>query len=359
MISRRKKGYLRLKPGLGIGRDGQGLLYVTHFVTGKTRVYEAPAWVEQLLAACTRGIPEEKARECIGDEANVAPEEFEGILDFLVHEEILLRLPPERVAQLDLGRYGRQIEYFFEFASGNAPFAFQDRLGSSSVLLLGLGGIGSWMALLLAMAGVGSLTLVDGGSVKKSNLTRQPLYREEQVGWRKVEAARASLQALNPGLRIALHHASISGPQDLDQLLPGHDLAINAIDDPDINTTSSWVAEAAEREGVPYLLAGGYTGHIGRIGPTVLPGRTVEWNAYQLHHERRTRGNPDVHFVVGRENHKAAFAPLSALVSALQTWDAIRVLTRLGDPLLAGRLGEVDFATGEVRWETVAAAAGA
>jgi len=274
-----------------------------------------------LLAACTRGIPEEKASELVRDEANVAPEEFEGILDFLVHEEILLRLSLERVAQLDLGRYGR--------------------------------------ALLLAMAGVGSLTLVDGGSVKKSNLTRQPLYREEQVGWRKVEAARVSLHALNPGLRVVLHHASISGPQDLDPLIPGHDLVINAMDDPDINTTSSWVAEVAEREGVPYLLAGGYTGHIGRIGPTVLPGRTAEWNAYQLHHEKRTRGNPDVHFVVGRENHKAAFAPLSALVSALQTWDAIRVLARLGDPLLAGRLGEVDFATGEVRWETVAAAAGA
>ncbi|WP_457637801.1 hypothetical protein [Oceanithermus sp.] len=136
-------------------------------------------------------------------------------------------------------------------------------------------------------------------------------------------------------------------------IIPGHDLVINAMDDPDINTTSSWVVEVAERGGISYLLAGGYSGHIGRIGPTVLPGETPDWSEFQQYYAMRTRENPVMSFVVGRENHKAAFAPLSALVSALQVWDAIRVLTRLGPPLLAGMLGEVDFASGEVRWESV------
>jgi len=353
MESTKKEGSLRLLPGLGIGRDKRGLLYVTHFVTGRTRVYEAPAWVERLLAASVRGIPEEKALELVGDGVDVSPEEFEGVLDYLLHEGIILRLTLEEVARINLGRYGRQIEYFYEFAGDRAPFAFQDRLAASSAVLLGLGGIGSWMALLLAMAGVGALTLVDGGTVKESNLSRQPLYREDQLGWLKVKAARASLLALNSGMRVSVRHAFVSGPGDLREIIPGHDLVINAMDDPDINTTSSWVAEVAEREGIPYLVAGGYSGHIGRIGPTVLPGKTPEWNAYQQYHNERRRENPDVLFPVGRENHKAAFAPLAALVSALQIWEAIRVLTRLGNPLLAGRLGEVDFATGEVRWEPV------
>lgn len=359
MSGRKREGYLRLKPGLGIGRDRRGLLYATHFVTGKTRVYEGPAWVEHLLAASTRGIPEEKALEFLGEDAEVSPEELEGILDYLLHEGIVLRLTLEEVARINLGRYGRQIECFYEFAGDRAPFAFQDRLAASSVVLLGLGGIGSWMALLLAMAGVGALTLVDGGTVKESNLSRQPLYREGQLGLRKVEAARASLLALNSGMRVSAYHTLVSGPEDLREIVPGHDLVINAMDDPDINTTSSWVAEVAEGEGIPYLLAGGYSGHIGRIGPTVLPGKTPDWNAFQQYYAERRRENPDVRFAVGRENHKAAFAPLSALVSALQVWDAIRVLTRLGDPLLAGRLGEVDFATGEVRWEPVPAPADA
>ncbi|WP_457637800.1 ThiF family adenylyltransferase [Oceanithermus sp.] len=197
MNSVERKRFLRLKPGLGIGRDGQGLLYATYFVTGKTRVYEAPAWVKRLLAASVRGIPEEKALELVGGEAGVSPKEFEGVLDYLYREGIILRLTLAEVRRINRGRYGRQIEYFYEFASGSTPFTYQDRLASSSVVLLGLGGVGAWIALLLALTGVGSLTLVDGGTVRESNLSRQPLYREDQLGLRKVEAARESLLSLS------------------------------------------------------------------------------------------------------------------------------------------------------------------
>lgn len=351
MGNRKRERYLRLKPGLGIGHDKRDLLYITHFVTGRTHVYEAPAWVESLLAASVRGITDQEAYEFVEDWADTSHEEFAEVLDHLLHEGIVLRLTLEELARINQGRYGRQIEYFYGFADDKAPFVFQDRLAASSVALLGLGGIGSWMALLLSMAGVGALTLVDGGTIKESNLARQPLYQENQLGWRKVEAAAASILTFNSGTSVSARHAFISGVEDLRNIIPGHDLIINAMDDPDINTTTLWVAEVAEQEGVPYLVAGGYSGHIGRIGPTVLPGKTPEWNTYQQYHDERSRENPDVRFVVGRENHKAAFAPLSALVSALQAWEAIRALTRLGNPLFAGRLGEVNFATGDVRWE--------
>ncbi len=352
MNNKKQKAYLRLKPGLGVGHDAQGMLYVTRFATGKTRVYEAPGWVERLLANSVSGISEEMALEVVQNKSDVPPEEFQGIIDYLLHEGLVLRLTPEELANVNLGRYGRQVEYFYEFASGITPFAFQNRLSSSSVVILGLGGIGAWMAMLLAMAGVDTLSLVDGGTVKESNLSRQPLFREYQVGKRKVEAAQESLLDLNSGMKVFTYDALISGPENLREIATGHNLVINAMDDPDINTTSSWVAEVCEPEEIPYLLAGGYSGHIGRIGPTVLPGKTTGWNAFQQYFDQRRRENPDIEFAVGRENHKAAFAPLAALVSSLQVWDAIRVLARLGDPLFADKLGEVDFTTGEVLWES-------
>jgi len=345
--------HLRLKPGLGIGHDAQGLLYVIHFATGKAHVYEAPIWVEHLLVDSASGITEESALENVRNKYGVLLKEFQGIIDYLLHEGFILRLTPEEVDNINQGRYGRQVEYFHEFAGGRMPFTFQNRLSSSSVVLLGLGGIGAWVALLLAMVGVGTLTLVDGGAVKESNLSRQPLFRESQVGKRKVEAARESLRDLNSEMKVYTYDTLVSGPEDLREIAPGHDLVINAMDDPDINTTSSWVADVCESGEIPYLLAGGYSGHIGRIGPTVLPGKASSWRAFQQYYAQRMQENPNISFAVGRENHKAAFAPLAALVSSIQVWDAIRVLARLGNPLFTGMLGEVDFATGEVRWEPV------
>ncbi len=73
----------------------------------------------------------------------------------------------------------------------------QERLRHSSVLLVGVGGLGSPIALYLVAAGVGRIGLVDGDIVSESNLQRQVLYCESEVGMPKVECAKRRLSALN------------------------------------------------------------------------------------------------------------------------------------------------------------------
>ncbi len=96
-------------------------------------------------------------------------------------------------------RYARQIVLPQVGAAGQA------RLARGRVLVVGAGGLGCAALPYLAAAGVGQLTLVDPDQVQESNLHRQPLYRMSDIGTRKVDAARAALLSLNPGLTISAY----------------------------------------------------------------------------------------------------------------------------------------------------------
>ncbi|HEU4923599.1 MAG TPA: ThiF family adenylyltransferase, partial [Burkholderiales bacterium] len=78
----------------------------------------------------------------------------------------------------------------------------QERLRAASALIVGAGGLGCPAALYLAASGIGRLTIADGDKVDLTNLQRQILYRAESVGAVKVEAARQSLNAVNPEVDI-------------------------------------------------------------------------------------------------------------------------------------------------------------
>lgn len=78
----------------------------------------------------------------------------------------------------------------------------QERFAGSDVLVVGAGGLGSPLLYALAGAGVGRLTVVDGDRVSLSNLNRQFLYSQSDVGEKKAEAAAARLKAFNPEIRV-------------------------------------------------------------------------------------------------------------------------------------------------------------
>lgn len=105
----------------------------------------------------------------------------------------------------------------------------QQKLLKGRVLLVGAGGLGCPTALYLAAAGVGKIGLVDADVVDKSNLQRQVLFGESDVGRPKVEAARDRLLELNSSLDVVTHYELLTSHNVFD-VMDGYDIIVNGCD---------------------------------------------------------------------------------------------------------------------------------
>lgn len=107
----------------------------------------------------------------------------------------------------------------------------QLKLKRSKVLIIGMGGLGCPAAQYLVASGVGSVTLVDNDVIELSNLQRQILYTNDDVGSAKVEAAKARLEAINPHCQIQALTSSVFD-LDLPLLLDQTDIVLDCTDNP-------------------------------------------------------------------------------------------------------------------------------
>ncbi|MGF1749304.1 molybdopterin-synthase adenylyltransferase MoeB [Vibrio cionasavignyae] len=123
-------------------------------------------------------------------------------------------------------RYNRQI------ILKNFDFEGQEALKQSSILMIGAGGLGCAASQYLIAAGIGQLTIVDDDHVELSNLQRQILHTDGDIGTAKVESAKASLQALNPNAKIIAIQERLDDSA-LSDLIRQHSLVLDATDNVD------------------------------------------------------------------------------------------------------------------------------
>jgi molybdopterin/thiamine biosynthesis adenylyltransferase/rhodanese-related sulfurtransferase len=105
----------------------------------------------------------------------------------------------------------------------------QQKLRDSRVALVGAGGLGSPAALYLAAAGVGQITLIDDDRVERSNLQRQVLHRDADIGRPKVQSGRATMLALNPDIEVIGVQQRLRA-DNVDSLLAGHQVIVDGSD---------------------------------------------------------------------------------------------------------------------------------
>jgi len=129
----------------------------------------------------------------------------------------------EPLSPLELRRYSRHL------VMPEVGKAGQERLKAAKVLLVGAGGLGSPASLYLAAAGVGRLGLVDFDVVEESNLQRQILYGQSDIGRPKLAAASDRLAEANPLIEIVAHQEKLTSNNAL-RLLEGYDLVIDGSD---------------------------------------------------------------------------------------------------------------------------------
>jgi adenylyltransferase/sulfurtransferase len=137
----------------------------------------------------------------------------------------------------------------------------QRKLKAASVAIVGAGGIGSASIPALAGAGIGKLTIIDDGDVERSNLQRQPIFRDDRIGQPKAKLAAEFAQALNPNIEaIAVRQRLDSS--NVAELIGGHDLILDGSDN---FATRLTVSDCATRVHIPLVSAAAvqFQGQIG------------------------------------------------------------------------------------------------
>ena len=212
----------------------------------------------------------------------------------------------------------------------------QQRLKAARVAIVGLGGVGAPAALYLAAAGVGTLRLIDHDAVGLSNLQRQILFAEADVGGRKVEVGAARLDALNPHVEVETAAERLT-PDNAAWLLDGCDLALDGTDDFE---TRFAVNAACVAAGVP-LVSGALGRWSGQVG--VFAGRPC----YRC---LVPDAPPDAETCA----RVGVVGALAGVVGAMAALEAIKLITGAGEAL-TGRLLLYDGLAGTARTVGVAA----
>jgi bacteriocin biosynthesis cyclodehydratase domain-containing protein len=277
------------------------------------------------------------------DEVNDLLAQFEelGVVEDAADDDLI---EPDVMARFD-----RQLRYFSDITAGPTASQCQERLAKSRIAVLGVGGLGGWSALNLACVGVGEMLLLDFDRVELSNLNRQVLYSEAEIGRFKAEAAAERLRAFNSSIEL---EPRLDSEEAIAETIAGYDLVIDAADWP-ASDIEHWINSACFAAGIPYIAMSHFP-PIARVGPLYVPGVTGCFVCQEAGY-RRTYPLFDVAMEQqrGKESAAATLGPACGLIGGQIGLDVLHHLTGLAKPSTLGVGHIVDLRTMEVEREPV------
>ncbi|MEU2949179.1 adenylyltransferase/sulfurtransferase MoeZ [Nocardiopsis alba] len=212
----------------------------------------------------------------------------------------------------------------------------QKRLKNAKVLVVGAGGLGSPALLYLAAAGVGTLGIIDFDVVDESNLQRQVIHGQSDVGRPKAESARDSIKEVNPNVEVVLHQDRLESDNAL-EIFADYDMILDGTDN---FATRYLVNDACVILNKPYVW-----GSIYRFDGQV----SVFWNEYGPQY-RDLYPEPPPPGMVPSCAEGGVLGVLCASIGSVMVNEAIKLITGIGDPLV-GRL--LIFDALEMTWREV------
>ena len=204
----------------------------------------------------------------------------------------------------------------------------QRKLHDARVLIVGAGGLGSPVSLYLAGAGVGTIGLIDDDVVSRSNLHRQVLYDESQIGQPKVECAAARLHAMNPELQISAMRCRLTA-ENAAELISGYDLVMDCSDN---FGTRFAISDACCILGIPFV-HGAILGLEGQVS-VLNKGRCSYRTLFPDEQQTLRMPHPG----------KQVLGVTAGIVGCMQANQAIQLICGFGEPLV-DRLWTIDLRT--------------
>ena len=214
-------------------------------------------------------------------------------------------------------RYSRQIVIPQIQASG------QERIRNAKVLCIGAGGLGSPALMYLAAAGVGTIGIVDFDTVDETNLHRQVLYGQSDIGNKKVDVAKSKIEESNPLVSVTTYPVRIN-PSNVLEIMAGYDIVIDATDN---FATRYLINDAAVLLNKPYVW-----GSVNRFDGQAA----VFWSSlgpcYRCLHPE-----PPVPGTVQNCADAGVLGVLCASIASIQVNEVIKAITGIGE-LQIGKL---------------------
>ncbi len=209
----------------------------------------------------------------------------------------------------------------------------QRKLMAAKVLIVGAGGLGSPSALYLALAGVGTIGIVDFDVVDLSNLQRQVLHQNDDVGRPKVVSARETLLAYNPDVNVVVHETPLTSDNAM-EIIPQYDIVVNGADN---FTTRYMVNDASYFAGKP-LVDGSILLFDGQA-TVFIPGQGCYRCLFPA---------PPPPGVVPSCAEAGVLGALTGVIGSMQAVETLKLILEIGESL-SGRLLLYDALSGEFR----------
>lgn len=168
-------------------------------------------------------------------------------------------------------RYDRNYIHYMSY--GVDPVSTQNKLESSTVVIIGCGGIGNHISAILAGVGVGKIVLVDFDIIELTNLTRQILFTEDDIGLKKTKILKRELSKRNSNIKIEIIDLEIKNIKSL-ELIPKADIWVLSADEP--RNIGKWVHDYCSNKKQAYI-RGCYLNDIAVYGPLYIPEKSEEY----------------------------------------------------------------------------------
>jgi molybdopterin/thiamine biosynthesis adenylyltransferase len=247
----------------------------------------------------------------------------------------------------------RVLNFLADYIPSDQLLNVFNNLENSTVLIIGVGGVGSWIALGLAQSGVKNFILCDPDTVKPHNLNRS-LFYDSDIGELKTKVICNKVDSFGDGYNIIEINEMINSSGDVVKILDVYDdinLVINASDFPNVDTTSELIFEPCMVRNIPHIVAGGYNLHLSLIGPTIIPHKTACFKCIGKGLELQQQEDfSSIRKLQRKKRNIGNISPLAGISASFTINESIRVLCQSDKlaPVMTNKRGEFNFLTSEV-----------
>ncbi|MDX5475044.1 MAG: ThiF family adenylyltransferase [Bacillaceae bacterium] len=322
--------------------ENNGSIIFSSVKTGMNQQFELDDVFLKLIRSINGEMPNSHLYEVIKkDFQELTKEEFiEGIGVLLEEGIIRFKNKDSQTVQLQNERYKRLFEFFNDYSEYENPLTSLQKLSNAKVVLIGIGGGGTWVSHSLVMSGIKTLIIIDDDEIELSNLNRQPLFREKDIGKKKACIAAEYLKDLNPSTEIVPVLKKVTSIEDLAFLDDDIDLIISCADFPSTKEMGLLVTRYSYPRNIPHIIGGGYNSHLGKFGTTIIPNKSACFNCCIT-----TKENEMIEEEKGWQlikshsyvNAGGSLSSLAGLVGSFLALEATKVITNFARPHLMNK----------------------